>query len=125
MLKENNTKDMKMLVWKDIELIQQLAKKKGLNRQLDIKRLKSDVKRRVRSLGYRDFDKIYFPAKELMIHEHKAGKKCAPHMRVSIYFPELSTVIIDCDMHLWESFEKMRLPPEEKTPTPVLTVVPN
>ena len=96
MLRENILSDMKRLVWEDIEVIQQLAKRKGFNRQLDIKRLKRDAKKQVKSMGYANFKKVYFPARELMIHEHKAGKECEPHMRISIYFPEMPSVVIDC-----------------------------
>ena len=122
MLMENTLSDMKRLVWKDIETIQQIADKKGFNRLLDLKRLKRDVKKKVKSMGYDKFEEVYFPARELMIHEHKAGKLCEPHMRISIYFPELSSVIIDCDMHLWKSFEKV--PPAQTQPKePNLTLV--
>lgn len=120
MLRENILSDMKRLVWEDIEVIQQLAKRKGFNRQLDIKRLKRDAKKQVKSMGYDNFKKVYFPARELMIHEHKAGKECEPHMRISIYFPEMPSVVIDCDWHLWQSFEKVP-PVEAKKPN--LTLV--
>ena len=62
---------MKKLIWKDVELISQLAEKHNYNRQVDIKALKKDVKKNVKSMGYKDFYKIYFAAKENMVHEHK------------------------------------------------------
>ena len=120
MIMENSLSDMKRLVWKDIETIQQVADRKGFNRRLDLKRLKKDAKKKIKSMGYRKFDEIYFPARELMIHEHKAGKPCEPHMRITIYFPELTSVIIDCDMNLWDSFEKV---PTAQPKKPDLTLV--
>ena len=45
MIMENSLSDMKRLVWKDIETIQQVADRKGFNRRLDLKRLKTDDKK--------------------------------------------------------------------------------
>ena len=60
MIMENSLSDMKRLVWKDIETIQQVADRKGFNRRLDLKRLKRDAKKKVKSLGYDKFEEIYF-----------------------------------------------------------------
>ena len=49
MIMENSLSDMKRLVWKDIETIQQVADRKGFNRRLDLKRLKKDAKKNYRS----------------------------------------------------------------------------
>ena len=98
---------MEKLIWKDVELINQLAKKHNYNRQVDIETLKKDVKKNVKSMGYKNFYQIYFAAKEHMIHEHKGGKKCAPHMRIGIWFPDDLYVTLDCDIHLWNSFERI------------------
>tara|TARA_R100000963_G_scaffold24995_1_gene17097 strand:+ start:114 stop:485 length:372 start_codon:yes stop_codon:yes gene_type:complete len=112
MQNQSITMDMKRLLWKDVELINQLAEKNGYNRQVDIDALKRDVKKNVKSMGYKDFYQIYFAAKEYMIHEHKNGKKCAPHMRIGIWFPDDLHITLDCDLHVWNSFEK--IPPQTK-----------
>ena len=113
---------MKKLLWKDVELINQIAEKNGYNRQVDIDALKTDVKKNVKSMGYNDFYQIYFPAEEYMIHEHKNGKKCEPHMRVGIWFPDDLWVTLDCDLHVWNSFEKI-LPQTKHEKRPHLKLV--
>lgn len=40
-------------------------------------------------------DDVMFPVIPLMIHEHKSGKPCEPHIRCSIYIPNLLTGTID------------------------------
>ena len=99
---------MRKLLWEDVELINQLAEKNNYNRQIDLSKLKKDVKKNVKSMGYENFDEVIFTAKELMVHEHKSGEKCAPHMRITIWFPEDISVTVDCDIHLWQSFERIR-----------------
>ena len=98
---------MRKVVWKDVELINQLAEKNGYNRQVDITALRKDVEKNVKSMGYKDFDKVCFSAREYLIHEHKGGEKCSPHMRIGIWFPDDMRVTLDCDIHLWNSFERI------------------
>jgi|7_EtaG_2_1085326.scaffolds.fasta_scaffold321296_1 hypothetical protein len=109
--------EMKRLIWKDVELLQQLAEKNKYNRQIDLTKLKKEVKKQVKSMGYEDFDSIYFAAKALMIHEHKGGNKCEEHMRSAIYFPEVGNVTLDCDIHVWNSLENIH-PTFDKEPKP-------
>ena len=42
-----------------------------------------------------------------MVHEHKEGKKCEPHMRISVWVPGLNQIVLDCDMDLWRSYESL------------------
>ena len=127
---------MKRLIWKDIELINQLAEKHGYNRQVDISALKKDVKKNVKSMGYKDFYQVYFAAKEHMVHEHKDGKKCEPHVRIGVWFPgglektapESSAiarssihVTLDCDLHLWNSLETLPSSAEQSNLIPQFT----
>ena len=117
MLQNYPEQEMKRLIWKDVELLQKLSEKNNYNRQIDIEPLKKAVKKQVKSMGYLDFDNVYFAAKALMIHEHKGGKKCEPHMRTAIYFPEVGNVTLDCDLHVWNSLENIH-PTFDKEPKP-------
>jgi hypothetical protein len=111
---------MRKLVWKDVVLINQLAEKYGYNRQIDTDALKRDVMEKVKAMGHKNFERVYFAAKEFILHEHKAGKKCEPHMRIGVWFPDNIHVIMDCDLHLWNSFERIIPQPHER---PVLSLV--
>ena len=111
---------MRKVIWKDVELINEFAEKRDYNRQIDLPKLKKDVKKHVKSMGYENFDEVVFAAKELLLHEHKGGKKCAPHMRIGIWFPNNIQVYVDCDLQLWNSFERVLYPFKEK---PKLTLV--
>ena len=73
---------------------------------MDIDVLKKYVKNHVKSKGYEDFESVYFPAQEYMVHTHKSGEKCEPHMRIGIWFPDDIHIILDCDVDLWNSFER-------------------
>jgi len=111
---------MRKVIWKDIELINEVAEKRNYNRQIDLSKLKKEVKKQIKSMGYENFNKVFFAAKEIMLHEHKGGKKCAPHMRIGIWFPNNIQVYVDCDLQLWNSFERVLYPFKEK---PKLTLV--
>ena len=98
-------KDYRKVIWQDIELINKFAEKNGYNRQVDIDRLKVDLKKAIESMGYDDFDSIVFVASALLLHQHKRGEECEPHMRISIFLPDLGSAIIDCDLDIWRSLE--------------------
>ena len=100
-------KDYRKVIWQDIELINKFAEKNGYNRQVDIDRLKADLKKAIESMGYEDFDSIVFVASALLLHQHKSGEECEPHMRISIFLPDLGSAIIDCDLDIWRSLESI------------------
>jgi|TARA_B100001250_G_scaffold220862_1_gene189438 hypothetical protein len=104
---------MRKVIWRDIELINEVAEKRNYNRQIDLPTLKKEVKKQIKSMGYENFDEVFFAAKEIMIHEHKNGEKCAPHMRIGIWFPDNIQVYVDCDLQLWDSFERILSPFKE------------
>tara|TARA_R110000796_G_scaffold104855_2_gene214802 strand:- start:776 stop:1126 length:351 start_codon:yes stop_codon:yes gene_type:complete len=101
--------ELKMVKFCDIELINQLADKKGFNRRVDIDKLRETLSSLVTDLGFGEFEDVVWPISPLLIHEHKQGEKCEPHMRVCVHLGGFldENIIIDCDMHLWESFEKI------------------
>jgi len=100
-------KDYRKVIWQDIELINKFAEKNGYNRQVDIDRLKVDLKKAIESMGYEDFESIVFVASALLLHQHKGGEECEPHMRISIFLPDLGAAIIDCDLDIWRSLESI------------------
>ena len=59
-------KDYRKVIWQDIELINKFAEKHGYNRQVDIDKLKVDLKKSIESMGYKDFDSIVFVASALL-----------------------------------------------------------
>ena len=58
-------------------------------------------------MGYEDFESIVFVASALLLHQHKGGEECEPHMRISIFLPDLGAAIIDCDLDIWRSLESI------------------
>ena len=95
-------KTPRVVTWEDIKLINKMAKKRGYNRLLDIAKLKKAIQKNWKD----EMEKIKFPATPLLIHEHKAGEPCEKHMRISIYFPKDNRAILDCELYLWNSFER-------------------
>jgi hypothetical protein len=97
--------DLRILDWEDIKKINTLGAKKKFNRVFDLRKFKSYLSTALKERGY-DLSITKFPARPIMLHEHRAGQKCEPHMRVSIRFSDLpcDTFYIDCDLKLWESF---------------------
>ena len=102
-----SNKDYRKVIWQDIELINKFAEKNGYNRQVDIDKLKVDLKNAIESMGYEDFESIVFVASALLLHQHKGGEECEPHMRISIFLPDLGAAIIDCDLDIWRSLESI------------------
>tara|TARA_R100000995_G_scaffold20361_2_gene8449 strand:- start:2357 stop:2758 length:402 start_codon:yes stop_codon:yes gene_type:complete len=99
----------KLMYWGDIEMANLLAKKRDYNRQLDTEAIKTLVEDMIAKSGYKvQLDTMRFPATALMVHSHKNGEECMPHMRISINMGE-ARVMLDCDMDLWESFTKFDL----------------
>jgi len=45
-------KDYRKVIWQDIELINKFAEKHGYNRQVDIDKLKVDLKKSIESMTY-------------------------------------------------------------------------
>jgi len=99
------SKDYRKVIWQDIELINKFAEKNGYNRQVDLGKLKKELKKAIESMGYDDFESIFFVASAILLHQHKGGEECEPHMRISIFLPEVGSAIIDCDLDLWRSLE--------------------
>jgi len=96
----------RIMFWEDIETTNKIAEKRKYNRQIDLSKLKKEVKKSLKKRNLM-LDDTMFPATALMVHSHQSGEKCPPHMRISIYAPENISVIVDCDMSLWESFSKI------------------
>ena len=105
--------DVRMIKFVDLEVINELAKKHGFNRRVDVKSLRKHLEKEIHHLGFESLDEGVWPISPLLVHEHKAGEKCEPHMRVCMHLMTLGEdVIIDCDMHLWASFPRVEDPTE-------------
>tara|TARA_A100000172_G_scaffold62202_1_gene41617 strand:- start:1465 stop:1812 length:348 start_codon:yes stop_codon:yes gene_type:complete len=105
--------DVRMIKFVDLEVINKLAEKHGYNRRVDVEGLREHLEKEIKHLGFDSLDEVVWPISPLLVHEHKAGKKCEAHMRVCMHLMTLGEdVIIDCDMHLWESFPKIEDPTE-------------
>ena len=90
----------KVMFWEDIEIASHVAKKRNYNRQIN---LSKDVKKVLKNQDL-VLDDTKFAATPIMVHTHKSGEKCMPHMRISVYLPDTGSVLIDCDIDLWKSF---------------------
>ena len=99
----NFDKTPRIITWDDVKLINKTAEKRGYNRLLDLAKLKKAIQKNWKE----EMEKIKFPATPLLIHEHKAGESCEKHMRISIYFPKDNHAILDCELYLWNSFERI------------------
>jgi len=93
----------KVMFWEDIEIASHVAKKRNYNRQINLSKLKKDVKKVLKNQDL-VLDDTKFAATPIMVHTHKSGEKCMPHMRISVYLPDTGSVLIDCDIDLWKSF---------------------
>lgn len=93
----------KSLTWKDLRELIKLSTKRKYNRVLNIDFLFTNIKENYNELN----DDTVFIASPLMVHEHKEGKKCEPHMRISVWVPGLNQIVLDCDMDLWRSYETL------------------
>jgi len=66
-------------------------------------------------------DDKYFPIMFTMMHEHKAGVPCDPHVRCIIAVPrntvpDMTQIILDMDSSIFDVLPEVELPDHEEEP---------
>lgn len=71
-------------------------------------------------------DEGFFPVVFTMLHEHRAGKACEPHVRVMIAIPRLGEtvglserILLDVNMDLFDVIPEIGVPENDPEATPV------
>lgn len=67
-------------------------------------------------------DDKFFPITFTMMHEHKAGVACEPHVRCMIAVPlngGIEQVILDMETGMYDLLPEAELPDRDPTPDPV------
>jgi hypothetical protein len=78
-----------------------IAEERGYNRQISITMLKRHTSRTT-----------LFPVSFSMLHEHAGGALVDPHVRCIVCINERVTMLLDCDLELFNSLDSVDLQQE-------------